>query len=210
MAKLLDVSIDSNAVLKAAGQLGQLDAATLDELLTDVVNQVTEDFSVSARRAMNANINLSDEYVSSRMVTTLANAGGANPTARIDVDGRLTILGNFAPVVTYVPAEVPGKARGDPKRGVPAGFKASGVTVEVSRGQRKAIKSPGAFTMTLKNGNGTGVFVRQNGVLTHLYGPAPYSLFNHQLTDAALDGIGLALEDGASAAIFTELGKVFE
>ena len=110
----------------------------------------------------------------------------------------LTTLGHYSPVVTFAAGK--GPTRGDPKRGVPAGQRATGVQVTVRKGGSKVI--PGAFTMTLLEGKAasgrTGVFVRDGSKVRHLYAVSPYSLFRFQINaqgpawDAELERATLA------------------
>ncbi len=189
-----------------ADRLQRMDAAALQEAATRAVNETVTKFEPAARHLMNLGINLTDAYVSSRMATVLAPLS-ANPVATITARGDLTILGHYSPVILSAPAPSGKRAKGDPKRGIPPGYKASGVSVEVTRGERKDI--PGAFTMTLRRGldagEQVGVFLREGGNLKHLYGVAPYSLFRATI-DAQQQIIGDQLVD----EMLDELDEVIE
>lgn len=213
-ANAFALKIDPLRVEGLADKLDGFDAARIGAVLVQVVNEVTSKFDTSARRGMNAGINLSDEYISSRMTFVAAN-DAENPSASITAQGPragLTTLGHYSPVVTYVPARTGRRAKGDPKRGVPAGFKASGVKVQVSKSRR--VEIPGAFTMTLRRGtvagDQVGVFVRPTpgGKARHLYAVAPYSLFRHQV-EIGIEGVADDLATQTAIRITDEAGRLF-
>lgn len=182
----LSITIGADDLFGAAAGLDRYDGAALNALLTRAVHETAAAFDSKTRRAMNAGLNLSDGYISSRLdLDTVAGVPRATLTAA--GPGRpsrfgLTILGHYAPEVLTRSAP---RAAGDPKRGIAAGLKAAGVSVEVTRGQRKPIA--GAFTMTLNrgaiNGDRVGVFVRDGKKLRHLYGVSPYSAFRAQVNE---------------------------
>lgn len=162
----------------------------------DAVNEVATRFEAAARKAMNAGLNLSDQYVADRM--SIVRAAGT-PRAEIVARGDLTILGRYPNAQLTTAAR--GKARGDAARGIPAGRKQAGVAVEIRRGQAKA--QPKWFTMRLRAGtqagDKVGVFVRTGaGPLKHIYGPSPYSLFRYQI-NANTDELTADLERTAVA-----------
>ena len=180
-----NVTITTDEVLAAATQLEKIDGAAINALLVRAVNEAAGKFDTRLRRAMNAGIALEDGYISSRMeVDRQANVPRVTITAagpgRAGRKG-LTILGHYSPRVTFSPAKRP--SRGDAKRGVPAGMRASGVQVTVRRGAPTTLNS--AFTMTLRRGtvagDNTGVFIRDGEKVRHLYGVSPYSLFRFQI-----------------------------
>lgn len=169
---------------KAAERFDSLtDRALLRLRAVDVVNEVAVRFKGEAARGMNADLNLSDDYIASRLRLIQATAGGSGKVrAEIVARGDLTILGHYPNAQLTQPAR--GRARGDAKRGIAPGRKQAGVAVEIKRGQ--ASDQPKWFTMTLRRGllagEKVGVFVRTSaGPLKHIYGPSPYSLFRHQI-----------------------------
>ena len=162
------------------------------------VNEVITRFEKVATRGMNEGINLSDQYVKSKTDLVLSRAG-TNPEATLTTRGDLTILGHYDPIVLYRSAP---RARGDSSRGVPAGARAAGVSVEVTRGSRKSMQ--GAFTMKLrqgtKEGDKVGVFIRSGDRKKHVYGVAPYSLFRFQVNKRA-DDLEVDLENTAASVM---------
>lgn len=198
------VTIDTDEVLAAAARLDAIDGAAVNALLTRVVGETAARFDTRLRRAMNAGIMLDDGYISSRMeVDREANLPRVTITAagpgRAGRKG-LTILGHYSPRVTFAPGK--GSTKGDAKRGVPAGQRATGVQVTVRRGEPKTID--GAFTMTLRRGtaagDSVGVFLRDGGKVRHLYGVSPYSLFRFQI-NAQQD----TMDDELQRAVMTAL-----
>lgn len=209
------IEVDSAALEGLADKVSSFGSA-VNGLFRDVVNKVTTGFEQRVRDQM-SDINLSQDYISGRMTTVLAE-DVTNPEATITaLGGRAgnVILGHFQPVVTYVPAATGQKAKGDAKRGVPAGFRANGVTVEVRKGARKPIQAPGAFTMTLKRGteagDTVGVFLRAPGskVLRHLYSVAPYQVLRREIAQGA-DALGIELTEAAINAIVDQYGRTFQ
>ena len=173
------VVFDTTALIKAADGL---DAFQVTTALSEALNEQTKAFEVSTRKAMVEGIKLSESYVASKTKFEPSTAGRLRSS--ITVAGTLVVLGHYSPRVIYKPAKSK-KARGDKSRGVPAGYKAAGVAVEVKRGQEVALKSQSAFVMKLRRGTDQGdtlgVFTREGRHrILHRYGVAPYSLFRHQ------------------------------
>ena len=186
MSKL--VTFDARQVIDLAGKVdAAFDPVRINRALVQAVNAATSAFDTKARRAMNAGIALDDAYISSRMEREDATS---TPSASITAMGPgrpnrrgLTILGHYSPEIITTGAGQ--RAKGDAKRGIPAGQKAAGVRVTVTRGSPKAITK--AFTLTLRRGtvagDQVGVFTRtDSGKLKHHYGVSPYSLFRFQAT----------------------------
>ena len=199
------IAIDASTLLDAAAKIDTIDGAAINKALRAMVQAEVGAFDTRTRRAMNAGIALSDEYVSSKMVreddpalprTTITAFG----PGRRDPSG-LTILGHYDPTTIWEPAKR-ARAKGSQARGVPAGSKAAGVRITVRRGAAKYL--PGAFMMTLKGTGGkTGVFYRDGSKLRHLYGVSPYSLFRFQL-----DRTGDDLADRIQAAGAEAIGQL--
>lgn len=161
---------------RLADQLLALAGPALRQAQVEAVNEVTTRFDRLARAGQNEGINLTDEYIRSKTKVDLATS---DPKATITTRGDLTVMGRFPRTQRTRPA-TSGRAKGDPSRGIPAGQKADGLTLEIAKGRARV--EPRLFTMTLKNGNGVGVFVRTSaGKKKHLYGPSPYSLFRYQV-----------------------------
>lgn len=144
----------------------------------EVANEVVARWQPRFQRAMNAGLNLSDEYVASRMQTVPANAAGPGAVrAEIVTRGALTIIGHY-------PNEQL-RAEGTTTRsGQSRGRRAAGVRVEIKKGA--PVVEPQWFLMRLRRGteagDKVGLFVRtSSGRVKHLYGPAPYSLFRFQI-----------------------------
>lgn len=191
----------------------KLDRVTQRALLrlsaADAVNEVATRFDAQAKKGMNAGVNLSDQYIRERMSLVPARAVGTQPVkAEIIAAGRLTILSRYpyAQLTTSAP-----RAKGDPKRGVPAGKKQAGVAVEIVRGQ--AFEKDKWFTMTLRRGreagDNVGVFSRgEKGILEHMHGPSVYSLFRYQINqrqDDLFDDLAATGRASAEAVLRKEL-----
>lgn len=194
------VVFDTSALVKAADGL---DAFQVTTALRDSLNEQTKAFELTTRKAMVEGINLAESYVASKTRFEPATTGRLRSS--ITVAGTLVVLGHYSPRVLYKPAKSR-KAKGDPSRGIPAGYKAAGVAVQVKRGQEKALRSETAFVMRLRRGTDQGdtlgVFTREgNHRILHRYGIAPYSLFRYQagvreegfMTDLADDSLNRIL-----------------
>lgn len=180
MVRQTRFDVEFEPALDLAARLQAVGGGALRRAQVEAVNEVTSRFDLLARKGENEGINLSDAYIAEKTRVTLA-ANGV-PSASIVTRGDLTPMGRFPHSQMWKPAK--GKAKGDPKRGIPAGSKAAGVRVDIAKGRPQY--SPSLFTMTLREGAraGTrvGVFVRTSaGRLKHLYGPSPYSLFRYQV-----------------------------
>lgn len=195
MTRLL---IDVREIDGLESKLRRLTGEAFGLAASTAVNEVVTRFEKVASRGMNEGINLSDAYIKSKTDLVLARPG-ANPEATLTTRGDLTILGHYDPVVLYRSAP---RAKGDPSRGVPAGARAAGVSVEVTRGNRKSM--PTAFTMRLrqgtKEGDKVGVFIRNGDRKKHVYGVAPYSLFRYQLNKRS-EELETDLETTAAASM---------
>lgn len=175
----------------------------------EAANDVAVRVDAQAKQRMNAGINLSDQYIRDRMTLVRASATGSGAVrAEIIAAGRLTILSRYPYARLTAPAP---RAKGDPKRGIPAGSKQAGVAVEIVRGQ--AFEKAKWFTMTLRRGtqagDSVGVFSRgEKGILEHMHGPSVYSLFRYQinqLQDEILDDLSSTTRARAQEALRKEL-----
>ncbi len=177
----------------AADRLESLARGALLRLsAVDAANEVVTRFDKQARRDMNAGLNLTDDYISSRVKVTRATAAGNGPVrADIVTRGDLTILGHYPVAQLRIPGT---QLRQGPSRG----RRPSGVAVEIKRGQAEI--EPQWFLMRLKNSGKTGAFVRttaSGGKPVHKYGPSPYSLFRYQV-NTHLEDINADLERTAT------------
>lgn len=175
----LNVKIDFEPAKIAADKLEALaDRQQVRLSAVEAVNDVAVRFEAAARKGMNADLNLSDAYVASKVHLTKALS---TPRAEIVTTGDLTILSRYPYQQNTAPA--PRGRKGDSRRGVPPGQKAAGVSVAIRRSS--STTQPKWFTMRLKAGGdagqNVGVFVRTGRGLKHIYGPSPYSLFRHQI-----------------------------
>ncbi|THF61397.1 hypothetical protein E6C76_20150 [Pseudothauera nasutitermitis] len=123
-------------------------------------NAVLGKLETQVKRDIGSHLNLPQSYLREQMRTT--KAGPSNNVAYIRMRIRAVRLARFD--ARQITAET-ARAKGDPRRGIPAGRKAAGVSVKVMRrGGRKTM--PGAFMLPLRagkigSGNGMGIFVRE-------------------------------------------------
>lgn len=202
------IEIDVQALLRQADALARVTPARLGQVGLDAVNEVAPRMEKRARDAIGAGINLSDAYLSQRMGVRLG-TDPTRPQAVIFAPFRQTPLGRYKPQQLVQQAKHPERAKGDRSRGIPAGKKQAGVSVEVRRGGRKDIQH--GFLMPLKNGNGIGVFTRDRGGLRfqHRLGPSVYQLFRVQ-ADLLADESSIALQLAVLAEADRVVGEIFE
>lgn len=202
-----DIALDATQVEALAERAGRIDAALLGEAMLGAVNRVADRTYTTSRRAMIAGINLSPEYLTQRMSLRLG-TDVRNPNAVITARRRHTSLATYGAKQLVQPVKHPARSKGDPSRGIPAGMKAAGVSVEVTRGQRKNL--PEAFLMRRLNGNGFGVFAKTGPGrkdYRHLYGPSVYQLFKSTITRTRTD-ISQDLFDEAGRSIDAAMAEV--
>lgn len=150
------------------------------------VNTVSNKVMTRAVREIGAEINLPQSYIREQMSITPATLG--KPMAIVRARIRDVRLARFAAKQITAPAR---RARGDKRRGIPAGRKQAGVSVKVARDGGRT-RMPGAFLLPLRagkvdGGNGMGIFVRYKNIIEHRYGPAPYQLFRRWKDEKAPD-----------------------
>lgn len=197
-----NVKIDFDGADRLAGKIDALASRALLRLsAADAVNEVATRFDKQAKQGMNAGLNLSDDYVASRMRVERASPAGVGPVrAEVVTRGDLTILSHYPHVQLTQAAP---RAKGDPKRGIPPGRKQAGIAAEIRKGGAVAVDK--WFTMTLRGSGKVGVFFRPAGRKpVHKYGPSPYSLFRHQIEvgqDALADDLQRTAAEHAADAI---------
>lgn len=198
------LDIDIRMVEGLADSLSRLTPERLGQVGLDAVNTVAVSTEEKARRNIGAGINMSDAYLRARMGVRQG-TDASRPLAVIYAPYRHTPLGRYDPKQLVQPVKHPARSKGDPSRGIPAGSKGAGVSVEVRRGGRKAIAK--GFLMPLANANGMGVFTRWPGQekAKHRYGPSVYQLFRVQ-ADALLEESGIDLQ----RAVIAEADRAIE
>lgn len=173
-------TVDLQGIERLADDLARAENLTEDAALVRTLNTIVDDVYETARGRMNAGINLTDAYLQSKMFVVHATPARGLRAEIVARGGR----GDQTPLERYMTGyetKAAPRAKGSPSKGIPAGRKAAGVRVEVSRGKSKPIEN--AFTMPLRagglaGGNGLGVFTRSRyGIVRHRYGPAVYQLF---------------------------------
>lgn len=180
--------------------------ARLASAAVEAVNLVATRAEKSLREGEIRDINLSPAYVKSKTDLVLAQPGGRAARAEIVTRAEPTVLGRFAPLSRVV---APGAKR---KAGPILGWRSAGVRVAIRR--TRYLFERQWFIMplrrgTVSGGNGFGVFVRDPRLAPspraeregkygkrHIYGPAPYQLFKHQIA-VQQDDIGADLAQEA-------------
>lgn len=165
------LEVDVSELASVGEGLARLGSKGLAGIAAAAVNEVVLRFDEAQRAAQIADINLPRSYVDAKTSRTLATDAEARAT--ITTQGDLTVMDRYPLQVLKDPSRLD-------RRGHPLGARQAGVRVAIK--PSSPVEEHQWFTMRLKNGNGTGVFVRTSaGKLKHLYGPSPYSLFRHQI-----------------------------
>ena len=192
---MIDISFDTSELVEQVDRIAMLDNTTLAEMRLDAVNVVSLTVRKKSIDQTHAELNLSRDYIEARIAR--AEAKGTTARARITSEVRGATLQRFGAQQDVAPVnwsnsriealghkfgKWPGWTyrKGDASRGIDEDDKAAGVSVDVNRKGAKTITS--AFTMPLKNSNGTGVFRREGGEVKHLYGPSVYQVFRRYIT----------------------------
>ena len=192
---MIDISFDTSELVEQADRIAMLDNTTLAEMRLDAVNVVSLTVREKSIDQTHAELNLSRDYIEARIAR--AEAKGATARALVTSKVRGATLQRFGAQQEVAPVnwsnsriealghkfgKWPGWTyrKGDASRGIAEDKKAAGVSVDVNRKGAKTITS--AFTMPLKNGNGTGTFRREGGKVKHLYGPSVYQVFRRYIT----------------------------
>ena len=192
---MIDISFDTSELVEQVDRIAMLDNATLAEMRLDAVNVVSLTVRKKSIDQTHAELNLSRDYIEARIAR--AEAKGATARALVTSKVRGATLQRFGAQQEVAPVnwsnsriealghkfgKWPGWTyrKGDASRGIDEDDKAAGVSVDVNRKGAKTITS--AFTMPLKNSNGTGVFRREGGEVKHLYGPSVYQVFRRYIT----------------------------
>lgn len=153
---------------------------------TQAANDVAGDIVMRASRDMAKRYNLPAAYL--REQFRMLPAKGENGTAVVKVRRRNIRQARFGAKQMTTAAK---RAKGDPSRSIAAGRKQAGISVKILRdGARKTEK--GAFFLPLRagkvdGGNGLGIFWRHGGQIEHVYGPAPYQVFDDWVSERRPD-----------------------
>ena len=204
--RALNVAIDVAGIERLSAFVARIEPEILPDIIVEGLNEAATEIYDLAQDRMNADINLSDEYLRSKMEVEKASRGV--PVATITARSAGTTLGRFdaKPVVV--------DAKGDPKNlkgnralGIAPGKKQAGVTVQVRRSGVNDNFTPRGYILPLRAGteagaNGWGVFARRkSGNQKHRYGPAVYQLFGFQADN---------INDEASQIIEDKLVNLFD
>lgn len=200
------VNIDVTALDRLAGRLDGISEVSLGVATRRAVNDAADSIYELARPRMNAGINLTDEYIKSRMKVTHATQGGKAEAVITGNGGKsdMTQLINYGAKqmvqrVNYTNSDILAagnqfrkwagwtKRTGSDMRGIPVDQKQAGISVAVTRGSVKPIEHGFLVLLnrgTERGGNGLGIATRSKGAKGKdnykvRYGPSVYQLFRH-------------------------------
>lgn len=207
----MKIEFDASDLLDQADSLAKIDASALQTIRQDTVNVVALMVRDKAIRQTHTELNLTRDYIESKITRDEAKRGSARARLLSPIEGAtLQRFGarqatkpvkytnsdilNLAGATSFSAGAVVG-----PKGRLKSG-KVSNVwterTGDASRGIDANRKAAGiavnvnrkgektiktAFTRPLLNNNGFGVFRRENGNLKHLYGPSVYQTFRRYI-----------------------------
>lgn len=205
MAKLsFDMQVDVSALEALAERVGQMDEDAFAEFATKAVNETANFAYDTTKKGMLAGLTLTDAYISRKMELNLAKPS-TRPRAVVLAKDPLTTLGHYAPRIETTAVKNPSRSKGWAAAGIPKGQKITGVSVEVTRGNRQSL--PGTFVLPgLKDYEQNPLifyperFRRVNpktgrAVVESRLGPSVYQLFKFQY-DKNAEGITDDLRDG--------------
>lgn len=205
------VKVDVTAVTHLADKLVRMTPERMGALLVDAVNETAVSAYELSRKAILRGINLTDSYVQEHMRVERATTN--NPVATITVLGgkpHITGLSHYGAMQETQPVAQPKRSKGDTKRGIPAGQKAAGVSVEVVRGRRKHIEH--GFTLPGRQDRDDNplVFTRnKSGTIKSRLGPSVYQLF--RVAGEAIESQVYAdLEQAVRNAAETQFAREFQ
>lgn len=204
------VKIDVAPVSDLADKLSRLSPEHVNALIVSAINDTALSAYELSRKTILNGINLTEGYVQDRMQLELAKAH--NPVATITAFGdkkNTTALSHYGAMQEAQPVRDPRRSKGDAVRGIPAGQKAAGVSVEVVIGNRKVVQH--GFTMPGKNDREDNplVFTRDKGnKIRARSGPAVYQLF--RVAGAKIESqVYDDLEQAVLTAAETQFAKEF-
>lgn len=191
---LFEFKIDATQLDAAVSQLGQIDEDRFSAGIVGVLNDTMNRTYELSRKTMLAGINLTDNYVQRKMETRPATP--SRPVAEIvapvgkDFNTPLSHYGALAMPKAVRWKQPTGKTgpwplftprTGDPARGIAAGEKPGGVSVEVARGARKPMG--GVFTLPgKKDREGNLLLFRGLGVPGRSMSPTKNSQYPQRKT----------------------------
>lgn len=204
----------------------QVSTQNLGPMLDSTVNTVADEVDQQSEDETFAYLNVSRDYIRSKMAKVRASKGSARALVRARIEGAT--MQNFgrgieikSEPVNWTNATILAKRgkfdpywqgwterKGDPSRSIAPDRKAAGAKVRIFRGQAPAQFNHG-FTMELRYGGGKGLFLRsKDGSVRHTYAPSVYQTFRKHITTNA-DKIADRLAGELTARLDDTLNKVF-
>ena len=125
--------------------------ASVDKASAKAINKATRKALTLAVNDIRKQVNLKPDYIREKLKIHQF-AKGDKLEAVIGAQSRGLLIDRFDGHQVITAAKHPKRAKGDPLRGIPSGFKSKGVTVKVkTKGSTKFIRG---FYIPLKKGNG--------------------------------------------------------
>lgn len=161
---------------RAQAQLKAM-VSVIDKAQADAVNSATRKALTLAVNGIKSQVNLKSPYIRTKL-RVYQKATSRKPEAALGAESRGVLLDRFDGQQMVVKTKQPSRSKGDPLRGISAGYKSKGTTVKVkTKGSTKFFKG---FYIPLKNNNSMGIAVRTGSRKNDykiLYGPSVSQTF---------------------------------
>lgn len=222
--RIFDFRLDTSQVDGLVDSLAELDSEQIGVAIVSTLNRVANETYDLSRQKMLRGINLSKEYVESRMRVDKATA--ASPSASITAFGVETGISHYGVVRFTQNVKHPGRAKGDPLRGYAKGQKADGAAAEITRGGAQGIGKKFVIIKggaVVKDSEGSPVVFRGTGKpgksakgrktprqgIQRVIGPSVYQLFRFT-ADQIYKDVGDNLESAIVETAQRELLKAIK
>jgi len=137
-------------IKRVQSDLGGL-SAKVDKAQTKAINSATRKALTLAVKDIKSQVNLKSSYIRTKL-KVYQKATASNPEAVLGAKSRGVLIDRYEGKQIITRVKDRKRSKGDPMRGIAAGYKSKGVTVRVkSRGGTKFMRG---FYIPLKKGNG--------------------------------------------------------
>jgi hypothetical protein len=183
-----EIKLDTSELAGLVKNIETFTPKALKDIQFAQVNKLIGEVYILSQDRMLSGINLSKAYADRRMELNPAK-DRENIKAEIVAKGGgayMTALSHYSPEQLRKPVKNSKRSKGDSARGIPAGQKTAGVSVEVLLGVRTTLKTSRAFLHpTKKDSEGNPLIFKRVGgstktgrdQLARLLGPSVYQLF---------------------------------
>ncbi|MDN2661848.1 phage tail protein [Psychromonas sp. 14N.309.X.WAT.B.A12] len=157
----------------------------VDKVQAKAINSATRKALTLAVNGIKSQVNLKSPYIRSKL-KVYHQATAQNPVGVLGVESRGVLLDRFDGQQIVTKSKNPSRSKGDPLRGISAGYKSQGTTVKIKPNSGNTFFK--GFYIPLKNNNSMGIAVRTgSGQKDYkvLYGPSVSQTFKTVREDIA-------------------------